>query len=135
MGSPRTKRWVAQPTDQPSHADSTLAKALAPEEIRPGDYVTLLDEIAELPSFFWCADAATLPYDEPVRIRFRPQGGGVPLKVQSVCLPFVLVKHPRGEWRTLDVRTCRLARLHRSYARSAWKAHKKGQLKRRLAKL
>jgi hypothetical protein len=99
-----------------------LAKALAPEEIRSGDYVTPLDEIAELPSFLWCADATIVPHDQPVRIRFTSPSGGVPLKVKSVCLPFVLVRHPQGERRMLDVRKCRLARLDRTHARAAWKA-------------
>jgi hypothetical protein len=105
--------------------NSTLAKALAPEEIRRGDFVTLLSVTYEVPSYFWDADASTLPRDEPVRIRFVPECGGVPLKVQSVCLPFVLVKVPAGDRSTIDVRRCRLARLDRTYAARSWKAYKK----------
>jgi len=106
-------------------SNSTLAKALAPEEIRPGDFVAVLHEIAELPSFYWCADAALHPRDELVRIRFIPTCEALPLKVKSVCLPFVLVKSPRGERQTLDLRKCRLARLEGAYAGVAWKAYKK----------
>ncbi len=106
-------------------ARATLAKALAPEDVRPGDYVTPLVEVAEVPSFYWDADATTLPRDEPVRIRFVPAGGGVPLRVKGVCLPFVLVKYPCGRREALDVRRCRLARLDRHYAAAAWKAYKK----------
>lgn len=109
--------------------DSTLAKALAPEEIQRGDFVTLLSVTYEVPSYFWDADASTLPRDEPVRIRFVPECGGVPLKVQSVCLPFVLVKVPAGDRSTIDVRRCRLARLDRTYASRSWKAYKKAQSK------
>ena len=111
----------------------TLAKALAPEDVRPGDFVALLHVTAELPSFLWCTDAWSLPADEPMRIQFVPCGGGVPLKVQSVCLPFVLVKLPIGGRRTLDLRQCRLARLDRAYAKLAWKARKKrGRSRRRV---
>jgi hypothetical protein len=106
-----------------------LAKALAPEDIRRGDFVSLLNVTYELPSYFWDADATTLPRDEPVRIRFVPECGGVPLRVKSVCLPFVLVKTPQGERCTLDVRRCRLARLDRRYAADAWKAYKKARPK------
>jgi hypothetical protein len=105
---------------QPSKRGSTLAKALAPEEIRRGDFV---EEIVELPSCFWCADSALLPHDEPVRIRFVPSCGGIPLRVARVCLPFVLVKHPCGRICTLDIR--RVARLAKRYARRAWKEYKK----------
>jgi len=113
----------------PSDTDLTLAHALAPEEIRRGDFVTLLDEIVELPSFFWCGDAVLLPCHEPVRIRLVSSGGGIPLRVKQVCLPFVLARLPCGQHRALDVRKCRLARLGKSYARVAWKAYKKSGAK------
>jgi hypothetical protein len=112
--------------EQPSRAGSTLAKLLAPEDIRRGDYVTPLDVLAEVPSFFWCCDdAAISPREVPVRMRFLSATGGVPLKVRRVCLPFVLVKHPRGEQHTLDTRKCRLARLDKRFAKAAWKVCKK----------
>jgi len=129
MASSRTKHVEPSAKKQPDRTGSTLAKALAPEDIRRGDIVTPLDEIAELPSFFWCADATVLPYDQPVRIRFVPSGGGVPLKVKRVCLPFVLLKHPKGERRTVDVRKYRLAQLGKAYARAAWKACKRAHAK------
>jgi len=106
-------------------AEATLAKALAPEEIRRGDFVTPLHHIAEVPSFFWFTESWTLPVDQPVRIRYTSQSDGLPLKVKSLCLPFVLVKMASGERRTLDVRTCQLARLDRGYAKRAWKSYKK----------
>lgn len=106
------------------HDTCTLAKSLAPEEVRRGQFVAILHVIDELPSFLWDADATLLPYDEPVRIRFVSPGGGVPLKVKSVCLPFVLVKAPTGDNYTLDLRRYRLARLNRSYAQATWKAFK-----------
>jgi hypothetical protein len=112
---------------QPSDTSSTLARALAPEDIRRGDYVALLDEVWELPSFWWCADATLLPPDVPVRIRFIPREEAVPLRVLQVCLPFVFAKHPTGSKRTVDIRRTRLARLHRRYAATAWKAYKKVQ--------
>jgi hypothetical protein len=117
-----------QQLEQPSaDAECTLAKPLAPEEIRPGDFVSMLHEIAELPSFFWCADATVLPANELIRIQYVPEGGGIPMKVKSVCLPFVLVKSPFGDQRTLDVRQCRLARLDGNYARTTWKSYKKSR--------
>lgn len=129
MASCRTKRVEPLAKKQPNRRGSTLVKALAPEEICRGDYVTPLEEIAELPSFFWCADATVLPYDQPVRIRFVPSGRGGPLKVKRVCLPFVLLKHPKGERQTVDLRKYRLAQLGKAYARAAWKACKRARAK------
>jgi len=115
-------------------AEATLAKPLAPEEIRPGDYVTPLFVIAELPSFWWCTDTWNHPLEEPVRIRFTPSAQGTPLKVRSVCLPFVLVKTAAGEQSTLDLRNCQLARLDAAHAKRAWKAFKKTHRRSRAAK-
>ena len=106
-------------------AKITLAKPLAPEEVRVGDYISILHVTYELPSFLWCEDSFALPRDQPVRLQLLSDEGGLPLKVCSVCLPFVLVKDHAGKPRTLDVRKHRLARLHRNYAKAVWKARKK----------
>jgi hypothetical protein len=109
---------------------ATLARALPPEDIRRGDYVALLYEVFEYPSWFWCDDSALLPREEVVRIRYTPRDEAAPLKVRAVCLPFVLVREPSGRERTLDVRRVRLARLDREYAAAAWKAYKAASKKR-----
>ena len=108
-----------------------MAKILAPEDIRRGDYVTLMHVVWEIPSFFWSADASLLPPDQPVRIHFVHLEGGMPLKVKSVCLPFVLAKHPLGGIRMLDLRRQKLARLDTNFATAAWKALKKTGRKQR----
>jgi hypothetical protein len=114
-----------------SAAEATLAKALAPEDIRPGDFVTPLFMIAEVPSYWWWGESWNLPHDQPVRIRFTSNCDGMPLRVKSVCLPFVLAKTPAGEQGTLDLRKCQLARLDQSHAKRAWKAYKKTQARRK----
>jgi hypothetical protein len=108
-------------------AGATLAKALAPEEIYQGDYVTPLSTTYEIPSFWWCAESWRLPLEEPVRVRYMSSCDGVPLRVQSVCLPFVLAKNPNGQSVTIDVRRCQLARLDREFAKRAWKCIKRSQ--------
>jgi hypothetical protein len=75
--------------------------------------------------FWWRMESWNLPLDEPVRVRFMPPLESTPLKVKSVCVPFVLVKTPTGEKKTLDLRICQLARLDRAHAKRAWKAFKK----------
>jgi hypothetical protein len=118
-----------QPSDTRSSLPATrAAKPLAPEDICRGDFVAVLDETHEFPSFWWSADAALLPPDVPVRMRLVPRDECRPLKVKSVCLPYVLVKQPSGSDRTLDLRTCRLARLDRRHARLAWKAYAKKRI-------
>ncbi len=102
----------------------TLAKSLAPEDVRVGDYVAPLFETYDYASFFWYCDDALDDRSQTVPIRFLASESGVPLKVESVCLPFVLVKHPRRGSFTLDVRRHQLARLDGSYAKQAWKALK-----------
>lgn len=121
MARTKSKRETA-----PQAADAaTLAKSLAPEEIRRGDYLAVLDETFEYPSWYWGCDAALAPREEPVRIRTLPRDDALPLEVRAACLPFVLVRDVQGRVRTLDVRRCRLARLDRHYAVAARKAAKR----------
>lgn len=117
---------------QAGSQDSTLASTLAPEDVRVGDFVTLLQVTYEVPSYLWCADATLLEREVPVRLPWLPECGGMPLKVKAVCLPFVLVKLPTGEKQALDVRRCRLARLKDSYAAAAWKAYKNRKSRERI---
>lgn len=115
----------SKPTDATQGCATSLAKPLAPEDIRVGDYVSLLHVYYDVPSFFWCCDAVTMPVEELVRLRCLPENGGLPLKVKAVCLPFLVVKHPAGGKRFLDVRKVRLARLDDEYAAAAWKVSAK----------
>jgi hypothetical protein len=102
--------------------ETTIAASVAAEDLATGDYVTILSEVYELPSFFWTCDATILPPEEPVRIKFKSLRGGTPLKVKAICLPFVFVKTPKGDHETLDVRRQQLARLDRRYAETVYKA-------------
>lgn len=106
-------------------ATATVSKPLAPEDVCAGDIVTVLSTITELPSFMWCADPSTLPADELVRVRHIPKDSGIPLKVTAVCLPFVLVRHPHGKPRIVDVRQSQLARLTQPYASICWRINKR----------
>jgi hypothetical protein len=101
--------------------ETHVARLLAGEELRCGDYVSVLYEICELPSYLWCGDPQLMPPGELVRIQCRSSEGGLPLKVKAICLPFVFVKKPCGQHRTLDVRQHRLVRLNEQYARKVWK--------------
>lgn len=111
------------PSSGAQREPSSLAKALAPEEIARGDYVTLLYELREWPSWFWC-EQGVHPREEPVRICHLPFDEPQPLRVRRVCLPFVLVKTPAGDERTLDIRKCRLARLDQKFGGTAWRAYR-----------
>jgi hypothetical protein len=111
--------------------DGQLAKTLAGEDLRQGDVVAILDVIQEYPSFLWCDDPHVLPPHEPVYVRCRGQHTGKPLKVKAICLPYILVKTPKGRHKTLDLRQCRLVRLGDGYARTAWKRFRKAGKKDR----
>jgi hypothetical protein len=106
-------------------SDCYVARSLPPEDLKCGDFVAIVQEIAEWPSFFWGCDPQLLPPHEPVRMVTRGSEGGTPLKVKAICLPFVFVKKPCGGHRTLDVRQHRLVRLNGKYARAVWKAMSK----------
>jgi hypothetical protein len=119
----RTARKAKRPRKAADKA--TLAQTLAPEDIRRGDYVAVLHEVYEYPTWFWCDGAFAQTRDEAVRVRFTPHDDAAPMKVQAVSLPFVLVKQPCGRRRTIDVRRRPLARLAGSYGAAAWRVYRK----------
>ena len=110
-------------TETPS--TTTVAARIAGEDINQGDYVTVLNEIVELPSYLWSCSGATLPADELVRIPYKPSDAGQPYKVIAVCLPFVYVKRPRGGVNVIDTRQQQLVRLDPDHSRMVWKQMRK----------
>ncbi|MEZ6097666.1 MAG: hypothetical protein R3E01_01715 [Pirellulaceae bacterium] len=109
---------------------TTVAARVAGEDISCGDYVAVLHELIELPSFFWSCSDVTLAPDELVRIRFMPSDAGHPYKVTGVCLPFVYVKDPAGRVVVVDTRQRQLVRLDRGTARQVWRKLKSPSSKR-----
>ena len=107
-------------------AITSLAASVAPEDLKCGDYVAVLKEIIEVPSFHWF-DITPCKRDELVRMQCIPTGSGVPLKINAVCLPFVFVKQPLGQCETIDVRRVQLVRLNEQYARKVRKRLRKQQ--------
>ncbi len=111
-------------TERQNHPSTgvALAKAVAPEDLSAGQYVSILRVTYEVPSFLWGGCESFGDPTELVRLAMIPDEAVEPLKVKAVCLPFVLVRNASGQVQTLDVRRCHLARLDDHYARAAWKA-------------
>lgn len=107
-----TSKTIRQPT---------LAATVAGEDIACGDYVAVLSELYELPSYMWDSCGATLSPYELVRLTLISRMGGVPHKVFAVCLPFVYARTHNGATVIFDVRRQQLARLDRRTAKIAWK--------------
>ncbi|GAB5513147.1 hypothetical protein [Rhodopirellula baltica] len=102
-----------------------VAARVAGEDIQKGDFVTILSEIFEVPTFLWNCSDVSLPPDEPVRARFLSTATGTPYRVTVICLPFVYAKRPRGPVTCFDIRRHELVRLDRESGRSLWKLLKK----------
>jgi hypothetical protein len=111
--------------------DTTTAASVAAEDLKRGEFVAVLSQIVEFPSFLW---SHCLPSEqgEVVRIRCTPADTGVPLKVKAICLPYVFVKPPTGPCHTIDVRHVQLVRLNERYAKLVWKNVRKQQSRLKL---
>ena|SRR5208283_1533592 len=104
-----------------SKVELTAASRVAGEDLACGDYVSLLNETVDLPSFLWDSCGAALLPHELVRLRVIPANAGHPRKVIAICLPFVYVKTPSGEMAVIDTRRTQLVRLNRKCAKVIWK--------------
>jgi len=112
--------------------ETTVAARIAGEDIACGDYVAVMNEIIELPSYLWSCSGVSLAPDEPVRIRYIASDAGQPYKVIGVCLPFVYAKTHRGRVIVIDTRQRQLVRLDQACANVVWekmKSHAKKALK------
>src|SRR5665213_2915774 len=88
---------------------STIAATVAPEDLRRGDFVAVLSEIVELPSYLW-TETLLAGRCEAVRVRRLPTEDRVPLKIKAICPPYIFVKLPSGQFHTIDVRLATLVR-------------------------
>lgn len=111
--------------------ETTVAAWVAGEDIACGDFVTVMNDVAELASFLWDNSAVAFAPDELVRIRYMADDAGQPYKVIGVCLPFVYVKTHCNSLVTLDTRRRQLVRLDYECARTVWKFLKSASRKRR----
>ena len=116
---------LATTTETSTDDETALAATIAPEDLRCGDYVSLLNEVFEFPSWLWNYDAQFGKGNEFVRVQLPSRDGGTPLKVKAICLPFVLLRTPKGKYRRVDLRGVQLVRLSREYAKRAWLAMRK----------
>jgi hypothetical protein len=98
----------------------SIARPVAPEDIRPGEYIAVLSvfETHVAPVLDACAE----PGLHVLRIEDIPWFSGDPVLVEAVCLPFVLARDADGGRRPLDVRRMRLARVSEAYAKAAFDA-------------
>lgn len=103
----------------------TTSKPLAPEDIRVDDYLAVSSFVIEIPGFLLCGDVPMAKPDEMIRMSCLPCDASEPMRVVSVCLPFVFVRRPDGGYATLDTRRHRLSRLDAAYGRRVFRKLKK----------
>lgn len=104
--------------------ETTVAARIAGEDIACGDFVAVMNEIIELPSFLWNCSGVSLAPDEPVRIRYAASDAGQPYKVIGVCLPFVYAETHRERVVVFDTRQRQLVRLDQACANAVWEVMK-----------
>ena len=112
-------------TQSTTRFSTTVAATVSGDDVLCGDFVAILTQTCELPSYLWNHGESLLPAHELVRLRVIPEEAGTPLKVFAVCLPFVYAKTVGGELKTLDVRRDRIVRLARLCAKRVWSEMKK----------
>jgi hypothetical protein len=98
----------------------SVARVLAPEDVRVGQFVALFTRTDEHydSALFSCSAAGP----RKVRIHWLADEGSKPLRVEGVCIPFVLVRTPKGKAKMLDLRRDGLVRLDPRFAWRAFRA-------------
>lgn len=94
----------------------TVVRRVAPEDIRPGDYIAV-STVVESHVFPMCEPTGELRI---AKVETIPWNSGEPLCVVAVCLPFILARDSEGTRGSVDVRRSRLVRVSDAYARAAF---------------
>lgn len=116
------KQRIRKPdrTEGSSARPVSAARSLAPEDIRPDQYVAVTHVVAQFLWPFSC-DGADWRLPEVRKVLWMPYTQRGPLKIVEVCLPFVLARQVDGKHRVLDTRTCRLAKLSERFGRRVFR--------------
>ncbi|MEZ5944953.1 MAG: hypothetical protein R3C18_26510 [Planctomycetaceae bacterium] len=109
------------PVKAKSSPEPTVAATVAGEDIVGGDYVAILTQTFDVPSYFWNGCLTSLLPEETVRLKLIPETAGLPLKVVAVCLPFIYTTTPFGQSVTLDTRRLQLVRIDKKCAKAIWR--------------
>lgn len=112
----------------------SMARRLAPEDVKPDMFVALHEVICEHATYFLYPDALKPVEQQKMRIVWQADGAGKPYRVKAVCLPYVLALEPEGNPRTFDLRKHNLVRLDDAYGRQAFHAIKSSGSKRKGSK-
>lgn len=93
-------------------------RTVAPEDLRGGQYIAITRMMIQLiPPM---CDPQLTPEPQTVRLWGIPPFAGQPMRIVSVCLPFVLVEGVDRQCRTLDLRRMEVVRLPKKYGRAAF---------------
>lgn len=103
------------------NAQLIMARSLAPEDILPGTYIMVLFEQRELLHPVNPVEGDVSPVVS--RVSMRPYETALPRLVIEVNLPFVVVKNHERKTEVLDIRSMRLARVSKQFARAAVEPH------------
>jgi len=80
---------------------ASACRAIHPEDLLAGDYVTVLQQTYQVATYAWCGiDTHQFPPNEPIEISLR--GYFEALKVEDICFPFLLCTNNEGEVRVID---------------------------------
>lgn len=81
----------------------SISRRLAPEDIVPGAFIALSAKVHEIFPIWLvgCVPGAPL---EMIRVRCLACAEGLPRRVISVCLPFVMTEDSKGRVEVLDTR-------------------------------
>lgn len=105
--------------DQTRREQYALTRPLAPEDIEPGMYVSVLRCVVDRWPSPFCDSASWT--SGPVQHEVVPPFGSMPLRVVGVCLPFVMAQRPDGSHWTGDVRRARFGLLSDRFGAESFK--------------
>lgn len=103
-----------------SNSQLTTTRTIAPDDLRRGSYIAISVRVHEFIRGRFDEYCRPLTIE---RIAALPDEDDLlPMKVLSVCVPFVLVQKPDGSARAIDLRQNRVSLVDPAFGRAAFRA-------------
>ncbi|MHC4977382.1 MAG: hypothetical protein ACYTF7_12400 [Planctomycetota bacterium] len=108
-------------------ADISVVRCAAPEDLRPGQYVTITHEKFEFYPFCQASESVSPPTSTTL-VSTYPNAPVAPIRIVGVCLPLVHARGVTGKPVLLDLRLVQVAIVNEEFAKTyakAVRAHRK----------
>ncbi|MFG0260719.1 MAG: hypothetical protein ACF8LK_10250 [Phycisphaerales bacterium JB041] len=102
-----------------------VVRQVRADDVRVGDYVVVMHESYDFMACGFGADNVRVQ-----RVTVLPNSTEAPVRIEAVCVPFLMVRSARGECSMIDMRRVQLATVAGRFGRAVFAAMGPGRARK-----